>query len=94
MRKNIQGNLLVFLRKTLQRLPLICNSLQNFSKKCQPADKICLGNSEAFYDFQLSSLARTVSALSCSQGGLFVFQQGLIISGIVMNYKTMMGEIW
>ena len=90
MRKNIQGNLLVFLRKTLQRLPLICNSL----RKCHAADKICLGNSEAFYDFQLSSLARTVAPSSCSQGVLFALEQCLIIRRIVMNYKTMMGEIW
>ena len=79
----------------MQRLPLICKELQNFSKKCHAADKICLGNSEAFYDFQVSSLARTVSPLSCvPRDVLFVFQQGLIIRRIVMNYKTMMGKIW
>ena len=88
--KKIQGNLLVFLEKNFAK---IATYLQQFAK-CHAADKICLGNSEAFYDFQLSSLARTVAPLSCSQGVLFVFQQGLIISGIVMNYKTMMGEIW
>ena len=93
MRKKIQGNLLVYLEKKIATyLERVCKILAG---KCHAADKICLGNSEAFYDFQVSSLARTVSPLSCvPREVLFVFQQGLIIRRIVMNYKTMMGKIW